>query len=31
MDKLATGEVTAQQAADDIAAQTNKLLKEKQG
>jgi multiple sugar transport system substrate-binding protein len=31
MDKLASGEMNAQQAADDIAAQTNKLLKEKQG
>src|SRR5215472_11756168 len=31
MDKLASGEMTAQQAADDIANQTNKLLKEKQG
>jgi multiple sugar transport system substrate-binding protein len=31
MDKLASGEMTAQQAADDIASQTNKLLKEKQG
>jgi len=31
MDKLAAGQVTAQQAADEIATQANKLIKEKQG
>jgi multiple sugar transport system substrate-binding protein len=31
MDKLAAGQITAQQAGDEIASQANKLIKEKQG